>query len=94
MSQAAASTNQEWLKVLGKGMVTIPKEWRDELGFKEGDVVKAKKEGNRVILEPQRGSLAPYRVYSSAEIEAFLKEDELPESLTEKVKMNLASSSK
>ena len=94
MSQATASTNQEWLKVLGKGMVTIPKDWREELGFKEGDVVRAKKEGKRVIIEPQQTSLVPYRVYSSAEIEAFLKEDELPQSLAEKVKMDLASSSK
>ena len=91
MSQPAVNTNQEWLKVLGKGMVTIPKEWREQLGFKEGDIVRAKKEGNRVVIEPQQGSLAPYRVYSGAEIEQFLKEDKLPQALAEKVKKDLAS---
>ncbi len=38
-------TDQEWLKVLGKGMITIPKVWRDELGLDEGKVVKAEKVG-------------------------------------------------
>ena len=93
MSQSVANTNQEWLKVLGKGMVTIPKQWREELGFEEGDIVKAKKEGNRVVIEPQKESLAPYRVYTSAEIDAFLAEDKLPQSLSKKVQKNLAAQS-
>ncbi len=83
MSQTTVNTNQEWLKVLGKGMITIPKQWREELGFKQGDIVRAKKMGNRVVIEPQQGSLAPYRVYSSAEIDEFLKEDKLPQELLE-----------
>jgi len=91
MSQTIIATNQEeWLKVLGKGMVTIPKQWRDELGLEEGDIVKAKKEGNRVVIEPQQNSLAPYRVYSTAEIDTFLKEDVLPKSLLEKVEKDLS----
>ena len=92
MSQTAISTNrEEWLKVLGKGMVTIPKHWREELGFKEGDIVKAKKEGNKVVIEPQQGTLAPYRIYSRSEIEAFLKEDKLPQSLTKKIQQDLSA---
>lgn len=90
MSQANLSTNQEeWLKVLGKGMVTIPKQWREELGLAEGDIVKAKKEGNRVVIEPKQGRLAPYRVYSNGEIDAFLKEDKLPDSLSKKIQKDL-----
>lgn len=91
MSQTIVATNQEWLKVLGKGMVTIPKQWRDELGLQEGDIVKAKKEGNRVVIEPRQENLAPYRVYSTAEIDAFLKEDTLPQSLLEKVERDLST---
>ncbi len=92
MSQTIIATNQEeWLKVLGKGMVTIPKQWRDELGLEEGDIVKAKKEGNKVVIEPQQSSLAPYRVYSTAEIDTFLKEDVLPKSLLEKVEKDLST---
>jgi AbrB family looped-hinge helix DNA binding protein len=70
-------------------MVTIPKQWREELGLKEGDVVRAKKEGSRLVIEPNKSNLAPYRVYSSAEIDAFLKEDKLPKSLAKKVQKDL-----
>lgn len=91
MSQPNIGTNQEWLKVLGKGMVTLPKKWRDEMGIETGDVVKAKKEGNKVVIETQQASFAPYRIYSNNEIEGFLKEDELPKKLAQKVQKNLAS---
>jgi antidote-toxin recognition MazE-like antitoxin len=42
MAQTVQGTNrEEWLKVLGKGMITLPKKWRDEMGIENGDVVKA-----------------------------------------------------
>lgn len=82
---------EEWLRVLGKGMVTLPKKWRDEMGFKEGDIIKAKKQGNKVVIESPQNQSAPYRVFTNAEINQFLKEDELPQSLSEKVKKNIAS---
>ena len=95
MKQSVISNNQqEWLKVLGKGMVTLPKKWRDELGISTGDMLKAKKEGRKVVIEPQQDNLAPYRVYSDSEIEEFLKEDNLSESFSQEVKSNLASLSK
>lgn len=86
MSQTSINNNQEeWLKVLGKGMVTLPKKWREELGIETGGVVKAKKEGGKVIIEAQEtGKKAPYRVYSDTEIDEFLKEDVLPKSLAKK----------
>ena len=93
MSQAIVNTNrEEWLKVLGKGMVTIPKQWREELGLEEGDIVRAKKEGNKVVIESQQADLAPYRIYTKAEINAFLKEDKLPKSFTKKVQKDLSRS--
>lgn len=52
MSQVLPNNNdEEWLKVLGKGMITLPKKWRTEMGIENGDVVKAKKKGNKVIIE-------------------------------------------
>ena len=91
MSQPIVNNDQEaWLKVLGKGMVTLPKRWRDELGIENGTLVKAKKEGNKVIIEVQPRKLAPYRVYSDAEIDEFLKEDELSEVLFQKVQNKLS----
>lgn len=93
MSQTFSNTNQEWLKVLGKGMVTIPKQWREELRIEEGAVVKAKKEGNKVIIEAQQSPAAPFRVYSDREINKFLKEDRLPCQLAKRVKKHLSSTS-
>ena len=85
--------NQEkWLKILGKGMMTLPKRWRDETGVEAGDIVKAKKEGNKVVIELQQESKAPYRVFSDAEIDEFLEEDRLPRSLAAKVQNKLFTS--
>lgn len=94
MNQPSSSTSQEeWLKVLTKGMVTLPKKWREELGIVSGDIVKAKKEGNRVVIEPRRGREAPYRTYTDREIDDFLKADKLPRAHTRKFKADLASRS-
>ncbi|OGY23755.1 MAG: hypothetical protein A2Y57_04480 [Candidatus Woykebacteria bacterium RBG_13_40_7b] len=84
----------EWLKVLGKGMITLPKKWRDEVGIEAGDVVKAKKGGSTIVIELPRENKAPYRVFSDAEIEEFLKEDKLPKSLAAKVADKLSTSSR
>ncbi|MBI2594325.1 AbrB/MazE/SpoVT family DNA-binding domain-containing protein [Candidatus Curtissbacteria bacterium] len=91
MRQNTTPINQEeWLKILGKGMITLPKKWRDELGIESGDIVKAKKEGDRVVIEPQDAQSAPYRIYTDAEIDEFLKEDMLPSDLARKVDADLA----
>ena len=93
MNQTAANITQEqWLKVLGKGMVTLPKKWRDEMRIQNGDVIKAKKEGNKVIIESTQSPKTPYRVYTKAEIEEFIKEDELPKKLAQKMRQILKSS--
>lgn len=82
--------SSEWLKVLGKGMITIPKAWRDELGIKEGEVIRAEKIGGKVVIQGPIQD-APYRVYSDEEIEQWLKEDQIPQALTSKLnhKFNL-----
>ena len=38
------------VKVTRKGQVTLPKEVRDMLGIREGDLLLVRVEGNRVIL--------------------------------------------
>ncbi|MBU1032128.1 AbrB/MazE/SpoVT family DNA-binding domain-containing protein [Patescibacteria group bacterium] len=83
-----AKPQEEYLKILGKGMVTIPKAWRDELGIEEGAVVKAQKLGNRLVIEPQAGNV-PYRVFSGQQIEEWLKEDKLSKNLAGKVNRKL-----
>jgi AbrB family looped-hinge helix DNA binding protein len=95
MSQPTINNNQqEWLKVLGKGMITLPKKWRDEMGIGNDDIVKAKKEENRVVIEPQpqTKTTAPYRVFSDTEIDEFLAEDAVPEDLAQKIQRKVSAS--
>ena len=92
MNQLNIKTQEEWLKVLGKGMVTLPKKWREELNLEKGDIVRAKKEGNRVVIEAFKNT-APYRVYASSEIDDFLKDDILTRDLSKKVEIDLSISS-
>ena len=93
MTQAVQRTNQEeWLKVLRKGMITLPKKWRDEMGIKNGDMVKAKKKGNTVVIEAQSQTkpTVPYRIYSAEEVKEFLEEDQLPGDFARNVQERLA----
>lgn len=91
MKQITTNTSQEeYLRILGKGMVTIPKAWRDELGLKEGEMVKAQKIGNRMIIESEAEAV-PYRIFSNEEIEEWLKEDRLPQTLAQKIDNKLQS---
>ena len=77
---------EKWLKVLGKGMLTLPKRWRNEAGLETGDVVKAKKEGSKVVIElKERSKQVPYRIYTDAELKQFLEEDRLPKDLAKKI---------
>ena len=70
------ASQEEWLKILGKGMVTIPKKWRDDLRISEGDIIKATKNGNNVVLSSPKTHAAPYRVYTDEEIKTFIKDDQ------------------
>ena len=95
MNQTTTNITQEqWLKVLGKGMVTLPKKWRDEMRIQNGDILKAKKEGNKVIIESTQSPKTPYRVYTKAEINEFLKEDGISQKLAQKVRQNLSNLSR
>ena len=52
-----------------------------EMGVGNGDIVKAKKERNRVVIEPlsQMNATAPHRGFSDAEIDEFLVADTIEE---------------
>lgn len=69
----------EWVKILSKGMITIPKAFRDGLGIKEGEIARIKKIGRRLVIEPRE--IADYEVYSDEELKTMLKEDKLPQKL-------------
>lgn len=78
----ANNFREEWVKVLAKGMITIPKPFREELGIKEGEVARIKKIGSRLVIEPRE--LVDYEVYSKQEFKNMLKEDRLPVNLAKK----------
>ncbi len=89
MKQVLSNKSQEeYLRILGKGMVTIPKAWRDELGLEEGGIVRAQRIGSKMIIEPESKPV-PYRIFSNEEIEEWLKEDQLPAPLVKKVERKL-----
>lgn len=78
--QTTNTYREEWVKILSKGLVTIPKVFREELGLKKGEVAKVKKIGNRLVIEPR--DIADYEVYSDSELKRMLKEDKLPVKLS------------
>lgn len=71
--------SEEWVKVLAKGMITIPKSFREELGIREGEVARIKKIGKRLVIEPRE--LIDYEVYSDKELKEMIEGDKLPPKL-------------
>jgi len=69
----------EWIRILSKGMITIPKAFRDGLGIKEGEIARIKKIGRRLVIEPRE--IADYEVYSDDELKTMFEEDKLPKKL-------------
>ncbi|KKR50070.1 MAG: hypothetical protein UT84_C0015G0018 [Candidatus Curtissbacteria bacterium GW2011_GWA1_40_16] len=74
------------VKILPKGLVTIPKKLRQDIGLEENGLARIKKEGKKLILEPVNVVSYPLREYSVQEIKQFIKEDRLSPALKRKVK--------
>lgn len=81
--QIVANQQEEWLKILTKGMVTLPKSWRKELGIEEGKMVKAKMTDSQIIIEPLEKPVL-YRIYTKKELQQFVRDDKLPKKLRKK----------
>ena len=77
-----------WVKILYKGLMTIPKAMREKVGIKEGDVAKVRVEGNKIVLEPRQE--AEYRIFTDEEIKRWEKEDRLSKAELKKAKKLLA----
>jgi bifunctional DNA-binding transcriptional regulator/antitoxin component of YhaV-PrlF toxin-antitoxin module len=69
-------TQEELIKLQQKRLITIPKKFRQELGFEENGLVRIKKEKSRLVIEPVRTLSYPVRSYTDEEIEEFFKLDE------------------
>ena len=82
------SVGEVWVKILNKGLMTIPKAMREKVGIKEGDVAKARVEGNKIVIEPREE--VDFRIFTDEEIKRWKKEDKLPTKLAKKAKKLLA----
>ncbi len=82
MQTTTQSPNEAWIKILGNGLITIPKSFRNELGIREGEIARIKKVGKRLVIESK--DVADYEVYDDKEFEQMLKEDVLPKKLAKK----------
>src|SRR3989344_5073165 len=69
MQVQQAKPKEVWIKILAKGIVTIPKEFRKKLGLREGGVAKARVVGKQLIIESHEA--VNYRIYSKEEIEGM-----------------------
>jgi len=74
--------DESWIKILPKGLITIPKKIREKLGIKEGDVAKVKISKRSIIIEPREST--EYRLFTDEEIKQWVKDDKLPEKLAKK----------
>lgn len=88
ITQKSAVSKEEWLRILTKGMVTIPKPWRQAFNLQEGSRVLARNIGNQIILEPLNQRV-PYRIYTQEELAQFLKDDALSPQLKQKLNKKL-----
>lgn len=84
--QTTTQPQETWIKILSKGIITIPKEMRLQLGIEEGDVAKAKVVEDKLIIESRKtAQYKELRVYSKKQLDTFVKEDQLPKPLANKV---------
>ncbi|PIP63523.1 hypothetical protein CO165_00825 [Candidatus Roizmanbacteria bacterium CG_4_9_14_3_um_filter_33_18] len=66
---------EEFVRILPKGLITIPKYLRVKLGFEDSSLARISSEKGRLIIEPVRMLTYPVRSYSEVEIKEFLEED-------------------
>lgn len=66
---------EEIVKLQPKGLLTIPKKLREDLGFEENGLVRVKKDKGRLVLEPVRVLAYPVRTYTKQDLEEFIEFD-------------------
>ena len=82
MQMPQNSILEEWVNILTKGIITIPKKMREQVGIKEGDVAKVKVQGRKIIIEPRE--VTNFRTFTKKQIKDWLEEDKLPAKLARK----------
>ena len=68
--------HQDFTKLQPKGLITIPKKFRQSLGFEQNQLLRLKQEKGRLVIEAVRTLPYPVRTYSSKNISQFINLDE------------------
>lgn len=76
---------EDIIKILPKGVITIPKKIRQFLGFSDNSLARVKAERGRLIIEPMSTLPYPIRNYTDQEITEFINKDK-KETLELKIK--------
>ena len=63
------------IRILPKGVVTIPKKIRELVRLEENELARIKVEKGRLIIEPIRTLAYPVRSYTEKEIDEFIALD-------------------
>ena len=69
-------TYEEIAKLQPKGLLTIPKKFREGLGFTENNLVRLKTDRGRLIVEPVKTLPYPVRTYTDRNLEEFFALDD------------------
>jgi AbrB family looped-hinge helix DNA binding protein len=80
------------VKPRARGQITIPAEFRDQLGIDENTVLQMRMRGGKIEITPLRvvDDDRLLREYDPAEIQAFLQEDKLDRKIAEKARKLLS----
>jgi len=80
------------VKPRARGQITIPAEFRDQLGIDENTVLQMRLQGAKIEITPLRvvDDDRLLREYDAADIQAFLEEDKLDRKIAEKARKLLS----
>lgn len=68
-------SQEEIIRILPKGVMTIPKRLRQSVGFSENSLARIKEESGKLILEPVFTAPYPIRTYKGKEVDEFFRLD-------------------
>ena len=71
----SSTTQEEILKLQPRGVLTIPKKFRQMLGLEENKLIRIKKDKWRLVIEPVRTLPYPVRSYTEEDLKEFFEFD-------------------
>lgn len=68
-------TQEEISKIQSKGLITIPKKLRQNLGLNENSLIRIKQEKGKLVIEPVRTLPYSVRSYAEEDLKEFITLD-------------------